>query len=359
MAFHVDDRYRVNLFLDTNILVDFLDGTFPNFNNSIQYLISSRFASLKSSHYVIYELIEVRKREHFLRQVVEKRLKDKVSISKLVGRKGIWEFDTVKYDHHKAVVKAMILQEKEKIANDFGIDWEHNLLHEDLLKPTLELCLETTISREDSLVLLSCTYPNKNEKEKHIILLTRDRLFSKSYNNDDVSAIFDEHELAVPEIIRTSNVECKNKYNEDTPLKLDHYNDQVCTKEQIEQFWTQKLKELIIEKNSETFLGYTYERRGDKCLFFELEEGKSLNKDIGLTIIGKNLDFIYFTRIISEFWNNTKIENYPFVKDNEKSRISFIPYDTDDNGVIVDFRDTQLLTKMKEKDNLIFINNVI
>lgn len=358
MAFHVDNRYSINLFLDTNILVDFLDGTFPNLNNSIKHLISSEFVSLKSSHYVIYELIEVRKREHFLREVVEKRLKDKVSISRLVGSKGIWEFDTVKYNDHKEDIKKKILLEKEKLTNDFSIDWEHNLLHEDLLKPTLDLCLDTTISREDSLVLLSCTYPNKDEKEKQVVLLTRDRLFSKGFNDADISTVFNEYELVIPEVINTGGVECKIKQNEDIPLKINHYSGALA-EEQIKQFWTQKLKELIIEKNSDTFLGYTYVHKGDKCVFFELGEGKLLNKNIGLTIIGQNLDFIYFTRIIPEFWSFNKIENYPFRKDDEKSPISFIPYDTDENGEIIDFRDTQLLAKMKEKGNLVFINDAI
>ncbi|WP_108823574.1 hypothetical protein [Dysgonomonas sp. Marseille-P4361] len=79
-------KHRVSIFLDTNILADILDETFESLNYSINYLKESSFVTLKSSHYVIFELIEVRKREHFLRNVVDELRNKKVSISKLLSK---------------------------------------------------------------------------------------------------------------------------------------------------------------------------------------------------------------------------------------------------------------------------------
>lgn len=361
MGITVDERYRINIFLDTNILVDFLDGTFHSLNGSIEYLKSSSFTSLKSSNYVIYELVEVRKREHFLRLVVEKRLKDNVSISKLVGKKGVWEFDSVKYSDYKEDVQAKIDSEKELITNDLSIDWKNNILHDGLLKPSLELCLESTISREDSLVLLSCAYPCADYKEQHIILLTRDRLFVKGALDPDIPKVFIDNNLVKPDIIKAENIECGEKVT-GVNQKLDLYK-QVYAIADIEKFWIQKLKELIIAKNSNEFLGKTYSLKGGgggaaKCVFFTLGKGLSLPKDVSLTIIGKDLDFIYHTRSISEFWNNVKIDNYPFVNNANDEKISFKAYDTDDDGKVIDFKDKSLLDLMQKDGNLVFINNL-
>lgn len=302
----------------------------------------------------MYELVEVRKREHFLREVVRNRLQDNISISKLVGRKGIWKFDNVQYEDHKDEIQNRILAEKERISNEFGIDWEHNILHEELLNPTLDLCLASTISREDSLVLLSCVYPNKSDKERQIILLTRDKLLNDSYNEADLETIFVNHGLAIPEMIKTGNVKCKEKY-ENIPQTIDHYSTPLPQTE-IQQFWIQKCKEIIIDKNKNSFLGYTYVHNGDQCIFFNLQKGITLNENLGLTIIGKDLDFVHSTQIISEFWNNQKIDNYPFVDNENNVPISFKPYDKDESGNTIAFQNQELLAKMREKGNLIFVN---
>ena len=39
----VDEKYRVNIYLDTNILVDYIEGTYPLLNKSIDYLCSCPF----------------------------------------------------------------------------------------------------------------------------------------------------------------------------------------------------------------------------------------------------------------------------------------------------------------------------
>jgi hypothetical protein len=348
MPIYVDDKYRIIVFLDTNILIDVLDETFENLNNSIEYFISSEFVTLKSSHYVMFEMVENRKWKHFSDEVTKQN-----GIISSVRRKYNWKIDGIKYTDHKENIQQKVLEEKEKIFRDYTIVWEENVLHDKLLMPTLDLCLESTISREDSLVLLSSVFPKNQEKEAQVLLMSRDKDFSKSCNEIDISNIFAKHDLNVPEMIKTGCLFCEKQ-----PKRLNLNANHQHTKDEITQFWQQKIIETIIKKNRDAFLGYTYSYNAavaNKCIFFKLPKGTFLNKDIGLTIIGKNLDFVYSTHMISEFWNNQKIESYPLINENDESKVSFIPYDKDGENII-EFQDKVLLSKMREKGNLVFLN---
>ena len=66
-----------------------------------------------------------------------------------------------------------------------------------------------------------------------------------------------------------------------------------------------------------------------------------------LTIIGKNLDFIYSTNIIPDFWNYKSIEEYPFFNPDNEEHISFRP---------VERIEPHIHSKIRERGNLVFIN---
>jgi hypothetical protein len=349
MPIYVDDKYRITIFLDTNILIDVLDGTFGNLNNSINFFITSEFVTLKSSHYVMFEMIENRKWKHFSEEVFKQN-----GANSSIKKKYHWKIDGVKYTDHKTDIQQKVLEEKEKIFRDFTIVWEENVLHDKLLTPTLDLCLESTISREDSLVLLSCVFPKDKEKEEQVLLMSRDKDFNKSCNEIDIKSIFSKHNLTVPEMIKTGCIFCEKQ-----PKKINLNADHQHTQDEIIQFWKQKIIETIIKKNKGSFLGYSYSYNaavGNGCVFFKLPKGIQLINNIGLTIIGKDLDFVYSTHIIPEFWNNQKIDIYPFVDNENNATISFKPYDKDENGSIIEFQNQELLAKMREKGNLVFIN---
>ena len=334
MPILVDDKYRINIFLDTNILIDILDNTYDNLTHTIEYLKSSDFTTLKSSHYVMFEMIENRKWKYFV---------EKVSTTK-TPKKYSWKINGIQYTDHKDYIQQKVEGDKDKICNDYNITWEENILHDELLAPTLDLCLESTISREDSLVLLSSIFPKKSEIEKQVLLMSRDKAFNKSTTELGINTVFAKHGLTPPEMMKTGCLSC-NKFSQTIDLTLSKY-----TKEEIICFWKQKIIETIIKKNRDTFLGHTYSynnKAGANCIFFKLPKSTSLNKDIGLTIIGKNLDFIYSTQIIPEFWSMQRINDYPFLNENNESLISF---------KIDDFKDKFLFAKIKEKGNLIFLN---
>lgn len=346
---YVSDRFRVNIFLDTNILIDIIDKSYENLNHVLNFCKTSNFVTLKSSHYVMFEMVENRKWAHFSSIVTN--LDREIDLSK---KKYNWDINGINYLDHKSGIKKKVLEEKKQIFDDFTIVWEENVLHNQLLEPTLDLCLESTISREDSLVLLSAVYPKENQKEDQVLLVSRDIDFKRSYDRSDIDDIFSRHELNKPEMIQTESLTCVTHPRIINLNARDHHS-----KEEVENYWKIKLCEIIIEKNTDTFLGYTYSNtsvKGENCIFFKLDKNKKLYSGIGLVLIGKDLDFVYSTNIISEFWNNSVIDSYPFLDESNQSNISFKPYDKNENGDIIEFQDKELLSKIRKKGNLVFIN---
>ena len=61
MSLIVEKDFKVNFYLDTNILVDYVQQGNQNLVDSLNYLAQSPFVNLRSSHYVEFEFAEVRK----------------------------------------------------------------------------------------------------------------------------------------------------------------------------------------------------------------------------------------------------------------------------------------------------------
>ena len=272
MKIYVDDKYRVNIFLDTNILIDILDRTFVNLNKSIEYLIESDFVNLKSSHYNIFEFVEVRKRLLFVKEI-KAAIGIDISIKTSFGRRGNWKCGNIKYDDYKEPIIQTVTEEKLKISTEFSIDWENNTFHDELLAPTVDLCLGSTISREDSLVMTTCAFPKNGNKEGHVLLMSRDKNFNDGCT-EGINDIFEIHNLIMPEMLKTG---CLINQGNGRQLNLcdDHEED-----EDVIDFWIDKIKKTIIQKNKEIFLGLTYAfPLSDQSIFFNLKKGVHVNNN--------------------------------------------------------------------------------
>ena len=342
MKIYVDDKFRVNIFLDTNILVDILDNTFVNLNKSVDYLIDSDFVDLKSSHYNMFEFVEVRKRLLFIKEI-QKTQGVNIPIKSSFGRRGNWKHGDIKYEDYKDPIVQTVTEEKLKISSEYSIDWENNTFHEELLAPTVDLCLGSTISREDSLVMTTCAFPRNGIKEGYVLLMSRDKNFNDSCK-DEINSIFESYKLSMPEMLKTGCL-----INRESRRQLNLYDDQE-TEDDIVQFWIDKIKKTIIQKNKNIYLGMTYYfplERDDKSIFFNLKKDVPLNCNICLTIIGKNLDFIFSTKFIGDFWNFQSIKNYPFVNIENEEHISFR---------LADNIDDELFRSIRQKGNLVFVN---
>jgi hypothetical protein len=344
--------FRIKFFLDTNILSDIVDGTYSGLNIAIEYLKNSLFTDLISSRYVVFEFIDVRKKLLYLDEVNKaKGITKRHDANSIIRYKEHFERAEVDFHAFKTGMQSQIENELATIVEDLGIIFDENLLHDNLLNPTKEINLFTKISREDGLILISSIWPEESQKESFVVLLTRDKPFVDSFNEINLQPIFDFHDLNSPIVEYIESMQLNGNYHLNLTEKI---NDP-----QIADYLLNKLKELLIIKNRQFFLGKTiHPGNGPEfplnVVCFRLEPNIPLFSNIYLTMIGKDLDFVYTTRLsISSFWNQIPILNYPFQND-QPTNISFRP-EEENNGVRNPLPQN-ICNKLRETGNLVFIN---
>lgn len=348
------DQFRIKFFLDTNVLTYLIDNTYSGLSATIDFLKLCTFTNLVSSHYVIFELVGVRKREHYLREVLTKSTNagGDVNMSSLLKYKDDFAAPEAKFIEVKASIKTKVENELQRIVNDFGIVYEDNLLHNKLLQPTFDINLNTRVSKEDSLVLTSSLWPDELTKESFVCLVSNDEQFIKGCNEFDLEPIITPHTLKKPilEYIKSMNLD--GSYH----LNLTDNNDDA----KLPLYLPKKIKELLIRKNQSLFLGKTIPCGNGAgfptdVLCFRLNANTPLNQGLFLTIIGANLDFIYTTRLkIDEFWDQTRIQVYPFTHAEERN-VSFKPLELNGDNQPAALP-ANIIAKLRETGNLVFIN---
>jgi hypothetical protein len=349
----VRERFRIKFYLDTNILAYLVDNTYSGLTFTMDFLKSSEFADLVSSKYVIFEFVGIRKREHYLRKVLQQSTSatGKVNISSLLKYKDNFNAPEVKFEDVQVDIKTSVEAEVEEITNNFGIDYSANILHDTLLHPTFDINLSSRISKEDSLVLASAIWSDAATKETFVLIASNDQQFIDSYDTLLLNPVFASHELTPPVVEHLRNI----KLETGVKVNLTDVNDDV----HLALFLPNKLKELITIKNKNLFIGQTVNCGHGigfptNVVCFTLNPDTPLNNNIYLTIIGKGLDFVYSTKLpIASFWNQTEIQAYPF-QDVTPINISFRPMD-DSTGVALPLAQN-IITRLREAGNLIFIN---
>lgn len=326
MAKHVVDiEHRVNIYLDTNILVDYVEGSYSLLNRSIDYLAKCPCVTLRSSHYVLFELTETRKFHLFL-----SLLKPEIAATyreKKATVKKDWKIDNVDYNDHKDEIKATISQELNKLKLDLNINFDEHVLHENLIHPTNSLCLSTKISKEDCLVMVSCMNPTSSieDKLRNCILLSRDDQYCKAFDEGKADAIqvFHENELELPEMLRTESLSSSSNA---TQYNLYQEGGQEI---QVEAFWEDLVKDHLKTNLGNLYLGETYvygnKSPEDKCVYFALDNPeKFLEHSDGLFFISPDLSERYSVSGPFEYWNNKKIE-LPY-RNPDNTKYSFMPH---------------------------------
>ena len=345
--------FRVKFFLDTNIFSYLVDKTYSGLSTAITLLKDSSFADLVSSKYVIFEFIDVRKKTLYLEEVNRLTGKNKsLDPNVIVRYKEHFENPQVKFHVFKETIKNQIEEELKIIIQDFEIVCDENILHDSLLAPTKEINLFSKISREDSLISVSSVWQEVSSKENFLVLLTRDKPFVDSFREVDLQFIFDNYDLTSPTVEYVESMQLSGAYH----LNLTDRNHDA----QIPEYLKNKIKELIIKRNQQYFLGKTIPC-GNSANFptnvvcFKLLENTPLNNNLYLTIIGKELDFIYSTKLpVTEFRDQVPIQNYPLQKA-VTTDISFRPM-VDNNGTPTALP-ANVLSRLRENGNLIFINS--
>jgi hypothetical protein len=353
----VMNRFRIKFYLDTNILAYLVDNTYSGLTYTINYLKDSEFADLVSSKYVIFEFVGIRKREHYLQKVLEKSTNTtttRINISSLLKYKDNFNSPEVKFEEVKDEIKKSVEEELQKITNNFCIDYSANILHDSLLSPTFDINLSSKVSKEDSLVLTSAVWTDSATKESFVVFASNDQQFFDSYEPSTLNPILDSHGLNPPVIEFLKDI----KLPSGTKVNLTDSNDD----QQLIAFLPNKLTDLILTKNKSLFLGKTFTPTGQgfpsDAISFKLLPNTELKNNIYLTIIGKNLDFIYSVRCpVVHFFNNssTPIATYPFISLTE-TNIAFTPQVIDNDTSTPVSIDSAIINRMREDGNLIFIN---
>ena len=198
------EKFTINFFVDTNILVYLVDETRPTLTAFIKALSETPVVSLYASDYVFSEFIGVRKQENYFQSVIEKAREEgkTINISEFLRHNKAYEIKDFDYDTLKDVVKQKVDEEIERVTREFGITFLRNT-NQHLIGPMKEVALSTKISREDSLVLVSSLFKEKEGIiSGPVILLTNDGDFCRFANSskDFIGSVLAEEGLLNPEI---------------------------------------------------------------------------------------------------------------------------------------------------------------
>jgi len=344
---YIEPKYIVNVYLDTNILLDYIEGNYPSLNISIEYLAGNPFVHLRSSHYVLFELVENRKARLFFEKT--KKPDDKYKKGMI---KRNWSNNGHDYLEFSNDIKEQVMKDVTHLKDDLNIDFNEHVLHEGLLYPSNEVCLNTKISKEDSLVTVSCMNPKLNEPLDYCLILTHDRQYYNSFSaaQTDISKILENRNIKIPKLINVVQFPLNS-----TGSYTDLYNITSSTK--VKELWNHMILNSLKEMLIDAYIGRTYKfgTKGipTKCIYINAEEsiGKELRSSDGLICISKDLEQY---KIISgdkenplTYWNMGKSVTLPVLIENEPYFSFYIKNLKDED-----------LKWMREKGNIVFYYDI-
>lgn len=302
----VDDKFKVDFFLDTNILVDYVQGENQLLVQSLDYLADCPFVTLRSSHYVEFEFVEVRKRNEFFKYVhgsYPQKTKGDLSCVKNYGSRD-WIDSDVDYLTCKDIIQSRIEQNLDLLKNKLKIDFDDHVLHENLVKTTCKIVLQTKISREDSMVLVSCMYPSPTDRLLYCVILTNDKQYHDAYTNskERIDVLLDQDEICSPNFFCLKDVPDQKLNNE----------------QNIAEYWNKIILSFIIDKNVNDFVGHTIKPNAKSIaeghIWFDVEdEAKTLYGSDGLVYILKDLsDYQYLVNCNKYYGDKGLCTELPF-----------------------------------------------
>lgn len=339
MKAFVDDRYKIHIYLDTNILVDYVEQNNIVLNKSLDYLANCSFVVLRSSHYVEYEMTEVRKKRLFYHKVKgQYPSKDE----RLSGIKQKWCLDGQNYESFRDEITRMVIADFKLIEENLGVRFDDHVLHDKLILPTRDLCLATKISREDSMVMISCMHPMPDEMLTFCVLLSNDNQYEIAYNDNksDTLSIFEKHGLVPPLFLHTDRLYNGKKY-------FSINNSTFAKDEDIYKFWTLLVLSLVCQKQSKSYIGHTIKIgnsvKASDLVFLDIENPKKeLLESDGLIIVLHDLSEKIEINKDFDYWDNLSSVTLPH-KNEKDTTYSFKPS-----------VDEEVLKKLQAPGNLVF-----
>lgn len=353
----IHKAFRTRFFLDTNILVYLIDSTYQSLNDFVELLCESPFVDFISSKFVIFEFVGVRKREHYLRIAAAKSkltTRGQINFSSLLKFKDDYAIPGVVFENVISDISNEVNAELERIARDFNINFDYGSFHQGQLEPTFALCLASKLSNQDCLVLISSVVPQPKPENTYsdVILLTNDGNFLNYFKTANLASVFAFHSIPSPQILPLKQIRFANA----KPIQLTATLDKTILETMIKENLLAQLK----DKLSDLYLGKTFKPRSSsisrEVICFKLIENCVLPEDVYVTIIGKDLDFIYTVKKkIKAFWCNNVPVTKGYALPLNKTNISFLVKDIDDEGYEKEV-EQHILDEIRKEGNLVFIH---
>lgn len=354
----IDPTFKIKIALDTQLLAYLIDGSYPSFNRFYDCLKNSPFVDLVCSRFVTFEYIGIRKLEHYLHTVYTSSA-GKMNLSSALKYRSEFKAPELDYEQCFEDIKAKIERELQKLNDDFGIQYDNHILHQELWHPHQELLLSSRLSKEDCLVLLSSIFPQEFVKESHSIFLTNDNQFYDSFcGNEDyrmaaIDKVFDDNGLFKPETFNIKKIGKKGStiHNLTKPME-----DEV-----VDQFALDFIFEQISIKNKHLILGKTIKcdcsnELKKSMLCFDLEDENELIEKLYTAVLYKEDDevkiYIHHSEF-KDFYHINKIESFPYaVTDDPASRHITLLLKEKDGSYLKE----GLMKSLSAKNNIVFIH---
>ena len=333
----VDNKFKVDFFLDTNILVDYVQGENQLLVQSLDYLAKCPFVTLRSSHYVEFEFTEIRKKNEFFKIVHGEYPSKKPEDRKCVKNYGSnnWKDGEFDYLSYKDTIQSCIEQNLNLLKNNLNVNFDDHVLHKDLVKTTCKIVLQTKISREDSMVLVSCMYPSPEERLLYCIILTNDKQYYDAYNNSKecVDELLGQGGVCLPQFFCLKDMQVPQLRNESD----------------IIEFWNKAIVSFIKDKNESDYVGHTIKPSAKSItnghIWFDMEEkNKKLYESDGLVFISQDL---------LDYQNIVNCNKY-YGGDGLCSKFPFTVSDDTEFSIKLEIKDSKVLSRIQNKYYYVF-----
>ena len=349
------ESFSIRVFLDTNILVFLIDNSFPSLSTFIKLASKSPLYHLVSSKFVLYEFVGVRKKEHYLRKIAadaKRSRKGEINFSTIIKAANVRGFDSRDVDFEPLIQKIRrdVNLEIKKIVTGYGEIFDYGSVYTEQLGSVFDLCLRSRLSNSDSYVLISAVGPSPGTNVPKIALLTDDQAFFKYADGVYGPNPLKKNKLCTPEMWSVTEA---SFLGPGTNLR------RAISPRTLKSKFINGTISIIKEQNPGLFLGKTFKPTNlpPNLVSFKLEKGQKAPPNKYVSIIGKDLDFIFTSKTkIDNFWLNgapiTLTTRFP---SNRKNNVSMRLRDIDSRGVEQDV-DPAIMEILRGDGNYVFLH---
>jgi hypothetical protein len=306
---------------------------------------------LVSSKFAIFEFIGVRKREHYLRIVANRSQNAEsgaINFSSLLKFRDDYSARGIDFDNVIPDIEVNVNAEIEKVFDHYKINFDYGSLHNGQLEPTRDLCLASKLANQDCMILVSSVLPEEDKTFSRVLLLTEDLRFIDISKSPSLASVLGRYSIPLPQLVPLNNIQHSGL----TAMNLTVPIERLSLKSWINEY----LLLLIRDRASFYYLGTTIEITGSNvpknCVAFRLTGQDSLPIGAYITVLSKDLDFIYSTKSeISEFRHNGSRVTPDHKFSAGDNNISFILADIDETGA-----ELEILAAIRTPGNLVFVH---